>query len=93
MIATGGKQYLVKEGDVIEVELVESKKSLTFTPLAVTSDDKPVAAKSAKVQAKVLGEERGEKLVVFKMKAKKRYRRKTGHRQTHSRLQIEKISV
>lgn len=93
VIKTGGKQHVVKEGDTLLVELVGDQKKLTLTPLLVTKDGKPVSAKSAKVAASVLETVPGEKLVVFKMKAKKGYRRKAGHRQRYSQLKIDKITV
>jgi large subunit ribosomal protein L21 len=93
VIQTGGKQYLVSEGDVIAVEKLSEPKQ-TLTPLMVTADGKAQSAAKAKVSASVLDEEiKGEKLVVFKMKAKKGSRKKTGHRQTFSQLRIDKITV
>lgn len=92
VISTGGKQYIVKEGDVIAVEKV-SGKVLEFTPLLVTSDGKSLTAKSPKVKATVMTETKGNKMVVFKMKAKKRYRVKQGHRQKLTTLKIDKITA
>ena len=92
IISTGGKQYRVREGDRVSVEKVAEKK-VSFTPLFVTKDGQSVKADKAVVEATVVGEESGDKLVVFKMKAKKRYRRKAGHRQHYSVLKIDKISA
>lgn len=89
VISTGGKQYAVKEGDVISVEKLEGKTA-TFTPLLVTKDGQPQAGK-ATVKATVVGAAKGEKIVVFKMKAKKGYRKKAGHRQSQTQLKIDKI--
>lgn len=92
VIQTGGKQYLVSEGDVIAVEKLADKKQ-TLTPLMVTTDGKAGNATTAKVTASVLEDVKGEKLTVFKMKPKKGSRKKTGHRQTFSQLRIDKITV
>lgn len=92
VIETGGKQYLVSEGDEITVEkLPEGKQSLT--PLLVTKAGKPADAAKAKVAATVTGQTKGEKLIVFKMKPKKGSRKKTGHRQSLSTLRIDKITA
>ena len=83
VIATGGKQYLVHEGDELLVEKLADQKSVSFKSL---TDGKSV-------KASVVGEEKGPKLVVFKMKAKKNYRRKNGHRQSLTKIRIDKISA
>jgi large subunit ribosomal protein L21 len=98
VIRTGGKQYLVKEGDFLEVELMDSKENekISFSEvLLVVNGDKvdigkPLVEK-AKVVATNLGVEKGEKQIIFKYKAKKNYRVKTGHRQKYQKLKIEKI--
>lgn len=100
IIATGGKQYQVKEGDVIYVEKlnaeVESTVELTNV-LAVSKEDGLVVGKpvveGASVSAKVLGEGKTKKIIVFKYKRKKDYRRKQGHRQPYTKLVIEKINA
>lgn len=92
IIKTGGKQYTVREGDVIAVERL-SGKTASFTPLLVTDGDKNIGSAKASVTASVVAEAKGPKLIVFKMKPKKRYRVKAGHRQTVTQLKIEKISV
>jgi large subunit ribosomal protein L21 len=93
VIVTGGKQYLVSEGDEIAVEKLGDQKTLTVTPLAVTKAGALVPAKSPKVTATVLGPVKGPKLVVFKMRPKKQSRVKTGHRQQLSQVRIDKISA
>lgn len=90
VIKTGGKQYVVAEGDVITVEKLAGKTA-SFKPLLVSKDGKPAAVGSTTVKASVVGETKGDKVVVFKMKPKKRYRRKSGHRQTYTQLKIDKI--
>src|SRR6185436_17083795 len=91
VIKTGGKQYLVSPGDKIKVELLETQegKDHTFEEVLLLDKDgdgKNVQVgaplvKDAKVTAKVLGGVKGKKLIIFKYKPKKRYKRKIGHRQ------------
>ncbi|KKR27083.1 MAG: 50S ribosomal protein L21, partial [candidate division CPR2 bacterium GW2011_GWD1_39_7] len=93
VIETGGKQYIVREGQRIEVELLadaKEGKDLTLDALLVGDDKtvkvgKPMVEK-ATVKVKVLGDIKGEKLIVFKYKAKKNQRKKTGHRQKYTEL-------
>ncbi|MGL4655381.1 MAG: 50S ribosomal protein L21 [Sarcina sp.] len=100
VVTTGGKQYRVQEGDVLFVEKldaeVESTVELTEV-LAVAKDGEikvgaPVV-EGAKVVAKVLAQGKAKKVVVFKYKPKKDYRRKNGHRQPYTKLVIEKIEA
>lgn len=100
VLSTGGKQYRVQEGDVIFVEKlnaeVDSTVELTEV-LAVSNGDAlkvgaPVV-EGAKVVAKVLSQGKAKKITVFKYKAKKDYRKKTGHRQPYTKLVIEKIEA
>ena len=101
VLKTGGKQYRVQEGDVIFVEKlnaeVDSTVELTEV-LAVTKENgefvvgNPVVAGS-KVVAKVASQGKAKKVIVFKYKAKKDYRRKQGHRQPFTKLVIEKIEA
>ena len=99
IIETGGKQYRVTEGDVIFVEKlpVEAEEAITFDKvLAVIGDTTKVGAPyvdGASVQGKVVKNGKSKKIYVFKYRAKKNYRRKTGHRQPYTKVQIEKISV
>lgn len=83
VIKTGGKQYLVKEGDELLVEKLGDQKTVSFTSL---TDGKTV-------KATVVGPEKGPKLVVFKFRPKKKYRKKTGHRQGLTKIRIDKISA
>ena len=98
VIKTGGKQYLVGNDEILEVELVETKNNkLELEPLLVIDGDKvhvgtPVV-KGAKVTAEVLGETKGDKIKVLKFKAKKREHTLTGHRQHYSQIKITKISL
>ncbi|HHU62667.1 MAG TPA: 50S ribosomal protein L21 [Clostridiales bacterium] len=99
IIRTGGKQYRVQEGDVINIEKLNGQPGdmVTFEEvLAVGSEDgikigTPVL-QGAKVDAKVLGHGKGKKIIVYKYKAKKGYRRKQGHRQPFTRVEISKIN-
>jgi len=98
VIATGGKQYLVSKGDKIQVEKLEGEKDsiLKFDKVLATFTDKdytlgkPYVA-DAVVEAKVLKQGRGKKIEVLKYKAKSKYRRKIGHRQAYTEVEITKI--
>ena len=100
IIETGGKQYRVQEGDTVFVEKLEVTAGDVVTidnVLAVSKDGKltlgsPVVA-GAKVEAKVLEQGKAKKIIVFKYKPKKDYRRKQGHRQPYTKLIIEKINA
>ena len=100
VLTTGGKQYRVQEGDVLFVEKlnaeVDSTVELTEV-LAVAKDGEikvgaPVV-EGAKVVAKVLAQGKAKKVIVYKYKAKKDYRRKQGHRQPYTKLVIESINA
>ena len=96
IIETGGKQYKVMEGDIIDVELLDAKKSLTFDKVLFLSDGQKVEVgtpyvKGAKVSAKVLGTGKDKKVTTFKYKNKINYHRTIGHRQPYMRLEINKI--
>ena len=98
IIETGGKQYRVAEGQVIEVEKlsVPVGDTVTLDRVLMIGDEQQTRVgrplvEGAQVQAKVLDQDRGRKIIVFKYKPKIRYRRKTGHRQSFTRLQIQRI--
>ena len=99
VIKTGGKQYKVAEGDVIEVERMDNKadEAITFPEvLLYTADGVSLIGQplvdGVVVSGKVLTHLRGEKIRVAKYKAKVRYRRVTGHRQELTQVRIESIS-
>ncbi|MCC7022957.1 MAG: 50S ribosomal protein L21 [Thermomicrobiales bacterium] len=100
IIETGGKQYRVAVGDRLAIEKlpVEAGSSVTFDRVLMVGGDgtarvgTPVVP-GASVQAQVEEQFRGEKIVVFKYKPKKRYRRKTGHRQSLTRVAITAINA
>lgn len=99
IIKTGGKQYKVSEGDIIKVEKIEAKAGdkIEFDQvLMVAGDDVKVGSpvvEGAKVSAEVLDQKKDKKIVIFKFKAKKNYRKKKGHRQPYTLVKIEKIDA
>ena len=99
IIKSGGKQAKVSPGDVIEVELLHAEdESVSFTPILVvdeqgsTISDKDSLSK-ASVTAKVLGDVKGPKLDIFKYKNKTGYRRRRGHRQQYTSLEVTGIDL
>ena len=98
IIATGGKQYKVSEGDVIKVEklAVEAGETVTFDQvIAVGGDDLKVGEDVAKatVSATVMEQGRGKKVIVYKYKRKTGYHKKNGHRQAYTQVKIDKINA
>ena len=100
IIQTGGKQYKVQEGDVIYIEKLEGNEgeSVVFDQvLAVSGSNGLVAGTPTVSGAKVTGtvekHGRGQKIIVYKYKAKKNYRRKQGHRQPYTKVTIGKIEA
>ena len=99
IIATGGKQYKVAEGDVIKVEKlgVEAGESVVFDQvLVVSGDDVKVGnptVEGASVAATVVGNVKGKKVIVYKYKRKTGYHKKNGHRQAYTKVKIEKINA
>jgi len=100
VVLTGGKQYRVQEGDVLFVEKLNAEVETTIELneiLAVGKEEGLVVGKplveGAKVVAKVLAQGKAKKIVVFKYKRKLDYRKKQGHRQSYTKIQIEKIEA
>jgi large subunit ribosomal protein L21 len=100
IVEDGGKQYKAVEGQTIEVDRFDSEigDQLDLERVLLIVDEEIVQVgtplvEGAKVQATVVSQVKGPKVVVFKYKPKKRYRVKTGHRQKYTRLQIDSISV
>ena len=98
IIATGGKQYKVAEGDIINVEKLNAAEGaeVTFDVVVVNTDSDVIcgeAAKKSSVKATVLGEGKGKKVVVYKYKRKTGYHKKQGHRQPFTRVQISAINA
>lgn len=100
IIETGGKQYRVTEGDTIFVEKLDvaEGEQITLDKVLLVSGENGVkvgapTVAGAKVTAKVTEHGKGKKIIVFKYKPKKNYRKKTGHRQPFTKLTIEKIEA
>ena len=100
VIRTGGKQYRVSEGQTLQVEklpgapgeVVTFKEVLLVGEGEATKVGRPLVA-GANVKAEILAQERDKKLVIFKLRRRKNYRRKTGHRQPYTRLKITGIQA
>lgn len=99
IIETGGKQYKVSEGDVLNVELLgaEDESVVVDKVLLVNKDGKTTVGnpyvEGAKVTLKVTANKKAPKLLVYKFKAKKNYRRKQGHRQPYSQVTVASIEA
>ncbi|GMQ85304.1 MAG: hypothetical protein BMS9Abin07_0870 [Acidimicrobiia bacterium] len=98
IIRAGGKQSKVSEGDIIDVERIKTEGAVTFVPLLIVQDDGTVISDrdklaKATVTAEILGESSGPKVDIFKYKAKTGYRRRSGHRQRYTQLQINTIDL
>lgn len=102
VIETGGKQYRVQQGDILDVERVagvsEDAKEIVFDRVLLIADGDDVkvgrpVVEGAKVNAELVSEVRGPKVIVFKFKRRKQYRRKNGHRQDLHRVRIQGIQA
>lgn len=100
VIKTGGKQYRVASGDKLHVEKLEGNPgdSIKFDQVLLVGggDDTKVGQPTvdgATVEAKILSQDRGKKIIVFKMKRRKNYRRRQGHRQPYTRIEITGIKA
>jgi large subunit ribosomal protein L21 len=100
VIQTGGKQYRVAEGETLRVEKLTASPGdkLSFSPLLFADDGGNVQVgrpevSGVKVEAEVVAQDKHEKIVIFKYKRRKSYRRKTGHRQPFTALKIVSIKV
>ena len=100
VIKTGGKQYRVAEGDVLNVEKLnaEAGGEVVFDEVLTVVNDADVkigqpVVEGAKVTAKVVEQGKGEKILVFKYKAKSNYRKRQGHRQPFTKVEISKIEA
>ena len=98
VIETGGKQYRVKQGDVLFVEKLEASEgdTINIDKVLLVSNEGDVSTgkpylEGAKVEATVLEQGKAKKIIVYKYKAKKNYRKKQGHRQPYTKLKIENI--
>jgi large subunit ribosomal protein L21 len=100
IIESCGKQYKVAEGDVVFFEKLDAEegKKVTFDQVILVSEEGKVQVgapyvKGVKVEGKVVAHGKGKKIIVFKMKAKKNYRRKQGHRQPYTKVEITAIKT
>ncbi|MEA3487098.1 MAG: 50S ribosomal protein L21 [Thermodesulfobacteriota bacterium] len=100
IIKTGGKQYKVSEGEVLNFEKIEGDKgdTVSFDEVLLVSKDEDVKVgtpfvEGAKVVGEIISQIRGPKITVFKMKRRKGYSKKTGHRQDLTNLKIKEIVV
>jgi len=102
ILETGGKQYKVEEGDVIEVELIDknyisAQNKVSFNDILLIKDTElhlgQPYVKNGTIQAQVIEEFKAPKITVFKKKSKKGYRKTRGHRQLLHRIKIEKIQI
>jgi large subunit ribosomal protein L21 len=98
IIRTGGKQAKVREGDVIDVERVRAEGEVTFTPLLFVGDDGTVISdreglKQVRVTGRIVGGSAGPKVDIFKYKAKTGYRRRQGHRQKYTTVEVTAIEA
>ena len=100
IIESCGKQYKVAEGDVVFFEKLDAEegKKVTFDKVILVSNDKKIEVgapyvKGIKVEGKVVSHEKEKKILVYKYKAKKNYRRTQGHRQPYTKVEITKIKM
>lgn len=98
VIVSGGKQYRVTKGDTIYVEKLdqETDSVVTFDVLMLGSDEgvqigTPTVA-GAKVEGKIVGQVKGEKIIIYKYKSKKNYHRRAGHRQNYTKVEITAVN-
>jgi large subunit ribosomal protein L21 len=98
VIKTGGKQYIISPGDKIKIEKIEGdvEKEIEFPEVLLMEKDNNLSigepiVKDAKVFGKILRQDKAKKIIIFKYKAKKRYKKKTGHRQEFTEVEITKI--
>ena len=100
VIKTGGKQYKVAPGDMLKVEKLEAKKgdTIELNEVYLVADGEKMSIGSptvtdAKVTAEVLGDVRGEKILIFKHKRRKGYRNTNGHRQDYTTIKVKEIKA
>lgn len=99
VIRTGGKQYQVKEGDFVRIEKLagEPGSKITFDEVLMVGGDQtkfgsPLIS-GAKVEAEIVSQDRGDKLIVFKFRRRKRFRKKAGHRQYYTQVKITGVKA
>lgn len=99
VVSTGGKQYRVKEGDILRIEKIPGDvgESFSFDKVLLLSDGSELTigeptVPNASVNARIVRQDKSKKVLVFKYKRRKRFRRKQGHRQPYTAVQIDSIS-
>lgn len=98
VIRTGGKQYRVAQGDLLRIEKLEGAAGdkITFDEVLFLSGDSPKFGnpliKGAQVSGEIISQGRGEKIIIFKFKKRKKYRRKAGHRQSYTAVKITEVT-
>jgi large subunit ribosomal protein L21 len=99
VVATGGKQYKIKEGETLRIEKVDGNvgDAFTFDQVLLVADGESLAVgqpmiEGASVSARIVEQGKEKKILVFKYKRRKRYRRKQGHRQPFTSVKIDKIA-
>ncbi|ONI38865.1 50S ribosomal protein L21 [Candidatus Epulonipiscium fishelsonii] len=100
IIETGGKQYKVEEGNIINIEKLDMAvgETVNFDQILAVSTDKGMnignpTVKGAKIKGEVLAQFKGKKIIVFKYKRKKSYKKKQGHRQLYTKVKITSITA
>ncbi len=100
VIKTGGKQYIVKKGDILKIEKIDKKvgSKINFKDVLLYFDEKTQKignpqVTGAKVEGEILEQGRDKKVSIIKYKSKTRYHRKKGHRQAYSKVKIEKVAL
>ena len=100
VVATGGKQYKVREGQILRVEKIPGDigASVTFDKVLMTSDGEVVnigqpVLENVEVNGHIIEQGKAKKIIVFKYKRRKRYRRKQGHRQQYTAVKIDRINA
>ena len=101
VLATGGKQYKVQENDLVDIERIvgDVGSEITFSEIVAVGEEGgelkagTPTIEGANVKAEIIDQYRGKKLIIFKMKKRKGYRRKKGHRQEITRVRISAISA
>ncbi|MCL6583595.1 MAG: 50S ribosomal protein L21 [bacterium] len=97
VIETGGKQYKISPGDVIAVEKLEGEKGsqVEFDQVHLIADQEQISCgqkvQGARVRGTILGEKKGKKVIAFKYKRRKSYKRKIGHRQKYTTVRVDEI--
>ena len=99
VVKTGGKQYIVKEGDTLDIEKIEGDEGskIALESILLINDDKNIKVgaplvEGAKLEAEIVKQFKGKKVEIVKYKKKTGYRRKTGHRQQYTKIKVLKIA-